>query len=145
MTHNRRRACRSPNEFLAALRGRTPVHANPVVLCPLYQGVSVQAQIELRPGYSAAESKRTLGAAIDDYLHPAANAPFGRELFASTLVRFLESRPEVDHVTTFLLLEDPCPRNATGDPCVSERVTVDPCRGLVASAGRHFLTLTERL
>ena len=131
--------------ILAALRGRTPVHASPVVLCPLYQGVSVEAKIDLRPGYSATESKRTLGAAIDDYLHPAANAPFGRELFASTLVRVLESRPEVDHVTTFLLIADPCPTGATGEPCTVERVTVDPCRGLVASAGKHFLTLTEQL
>ena len=52
---------------------------------------------------------------------------------------------EVDHVTTFDLLEDPCPTNATGDPCPVERVTVDPCRGLVASAGSHELMLTEQL
>jgi hypothetical protein len=131
--------------ILAALKGRTPVHARPVILCALYQGVSAQAKIVLRPGYSAAEAKRTLAAAIDAYLHPGADAPFGRDLFASTLVRFLESRSEVDHVTTFVLLEDPCPLNATGDPCLVERVAVDPCRGLVASAGRHVLELTEQL
>lgn len=131
--------------ILEALRARTPVHASPVVLCPLYQGVSVEAKAVLRPGYSAAESKRTLGAALDAHLHPGANAPFGRELFASTLVRFLESRPEVDHVTTFLLVADPCPTGATGEPCVVERVRVDPCRGLVASTGKHVLTLTEQL
>jgi hypothetical protein len=107
--------------------------------------VSVEAKAVLRPGYSAAESKRTLGAALDAHLHPGANAPFGRELFASTLVRFLESRPEVDHVTTFLLVADPCPTGATGEPCVVERVRVDPCRGLVASTGKHVLTLTEQL
>ena len=99
----------------------------------------------LRPGYSASEAKRTLVAAIDGYLHPAADAPFGRELFASTLVRFLESRPEVDHVTDFVLLEDPVPDERNGDPCRVERVTVDPCRGLVASAGSHELDLTEQL
>jgi len=131
--------------ILAALRGRTPVHARPVVLCPLYQGVSVQSKAVLRPGYSAAEAKRTLGAAIDAYLHPGADAPFGRELFASTLVRFLESRPEVDHVTTFLLRADPCPTGATGEPCDVERVTVDPCRGLAASTGEHVFMLTEQL
>ena len=131
--------------ILAALEGRTPVHARPVVLCPLYQGVSVSSKIVLRPGYGAAVAKQTLATAIDTYLRPGADAPFGRELFASTLVRFLESRPEVDHVTTFVLYEDPCPRNATGDACIAERVTVDPCRGLVASAARHELMLTERL
>jgi hypothetical protein len=131
--------------ILAALDGQTPVHASPVVLCPLYQGVSVEAKAVLRPGYNAPESKRTLGAAIDEYLHPGADAPFGRELFASTLVRFLESRPEVDHVTTFLLVADPCPTGATGAPCVVERVSVDPCRGLIASTGKHLLTLTEQL
>ena len=129
----------------AALRDRLPVHARPVVLCPLYQGVTIEAKIVLRPTFSAAESKISLAAAIDASLHPGVDAAFGRELFGSTLVRFLESRPEVDHVTTFLLVADPCPTGATGAPCVVERVMVDPCRGLVASAGNHVLTLTEQL
>jgi hypothetical protein len=131
--------------ILVALEGRLPVHARPVVLCPIYVEVSVEATAVLRPGYSASESKRTLGAAIDAYLHPGANAPFGRELFASTMVRLLESRPEIDHVTAFTLVADPSPPGADDDGSRVERVAVDPCRGLVASAGRHALTLAEQL
>ncbi len=130
---------------LAALRGRLPVHARPVVLCPIYVEVSVEATALLRPGFSASESKRTLGAAIDAYLHPGAKAPFGRDLFASTMVRFLESRPEVDHVTAFALKAEPCPDASAGIDGRVERVCVDPCRGLVASSGQHALTLAEQL
>ncbi len=131
--------------IVESLRGRLPVHARPIVLCPIYVDVSVDAHAVLRPGVSASDAKRSLRAAIDDYLHPAENAPFGRELFASTIVRFLESRPEIDHVTDFALIADPCPPGVPSDPCRVERVTVDPCRGLVASSGSHALELEEQL
>ena len=131
--------------ILASLGGRLPVHARPVVLCPIYVEVSVEATALLRPGFSASEGKRTIAAGIDAFLHPGEHAPFGRELFASTMVRFLETRPEIDHVTSFTLIADPCPPTVPSGPCRVERVTVDACRGLVASSGHHALTLAEQL
>jgi hypothetical protein len=121
-----------------ALDGRLPVHAELAVLCPIYVPVTVHAAILLAPGAAAVDARTRITAALEHRLHPTATDPvrFGRELFASSVAAELEALPDVDHLETFALL-------AGGAP--TERVAVDPCRGIVASAGDHVLTLTERL
>jgi hypothetical protein len=118
-----------------SLAPRTPLHARIAVLCPLYETVSVRASGILRRGVAAADAKRAIAAAIDAFLHPGPDARFGRELFASTIVTLLEGLPQVDRVTSFALVQA---------GLAVERVGVDACRGLVASAGRHELTFEEQ-
>jgi hypothetical protein len=122
----------------AALEGRLPVHAQLAVLCPLYVPVTVQAALALTPGAAAVDARARILAALERLLHPTASDPvrFGRELFASSVAAWMENLPDVDHLDTFVLL-------AAGVPV--ERVAVDPCRGIVASAGDHALTLEEQL
>ena len=93
------RASSLAERILAALTRPHAGPRRPVVLCPLYQGVSVPSAdrppSRVQRGRVEADTRVRRSTT---YLHPGADAPFGRELFASTLVRFLESRPEVDHV-----------------------------------------------
>ncbi|MGA5761798.1 baseplate J/gp47 family protein [Nonomuraea bangladeshensis] len=115
-----------------------PPHARLSVLCPEYAEVRVHADVRLRPGVAAAEAAETLTAALEERLHPGGrgSSGFGRSLYPSSLVVFLEERPEVDHLAEFRLLP---PYDGAA------RVSVDPCRGLVASGGDHELVLREAL
>lgn len=117
----------------------SPVGARIAVLCPRYAAVSVAATIRLRRGVAALTGQEEIRAAIEGALHPTATgAPrWGRSLYASSLVAFLEQQPSVDVVTAFEL------RDADG--VVVEVVEVDPCRGLTCSTGAHALTCEEQL
>ena len=117
----------------------SPVGARVAVLCPRYAAVSVAATIRLRRGVAALTGQEEIRAAIEGALHPTATgAPrWGRSLYASSLVAFLEQQPSVDVVTAFEL------RDADG--AVVEVVEVDPCRGLTCSTGAHALTCEEQL
>ena len=121
-------------ELAAAL----PLHAQFAVLCPLYVAVTVEAAIVLVPGAAAVDARARIVSALEELLHPTATEPvrFGRELFASSVAAWLEGQPDVDHLESFALL-------VAGAGV--ERVTVDACRGIVASAGDHRLTLREQL
>jgi hypothetical protein len=122
----------------AALRPRLPVNANLAVLCPLYVPVRVAAEVVLVRGVAAVDARDRITGALERQLHPTTHDPprFGHELFASTVAAWLESQDDVDHLDDFALLVDDAP---------VERVAVDPCRGLTASAGSHRLVLEERL
>jgi hypothetical protein len=76
---------------------------------------------------------------LESLLHPVRRQPvwFGRPLFASEVVAFLESLPVVDRVATFRLTD--------GDGAEADPVAVDADRGLVASSGAHDLTVEETL
>ena len=123
------------------IRGRLaplmPLTARLAVLCPLYVSVRVEATILLAPGVPALTGQDAITVALRAWLHPATTLPprFGRELFGSAVVSFLEGLPEVDRVTAFALVGPDGPATS---------VAVDPCRGLVAS-GDHHLVVTEQL
>ncbi|MFI9550364.1 baseplate J/gp47 family protein [Nonomuraea endophytica] len=132
-----------PSVTLAArvadrLAGVVPAYARLNVLCPVYVEVRVRAVVRLRPGVAAAEAAVTLNAALEARLHPGGrdSADFGRALYPSSLVVLLEDRPEVDHLAEFALL---APHDGAA------RVSVDACRGLIASGGAHELDLREAL
>ncbi|MFG2825019.1 baseplate J/gp47 family protein [Kitasatospora sp. NPDC048365] len=116
-----------------------PPGADVVVLCPLYAPATVVASITLRPGIAALTGKESVTAALETVLHPAGTAPtrWGRPLYASTLIAFLERQAAVDAVTSFQL------RDAGGTPV--EVIEVDRCRGLYCSSTAHRLTCEEHL
>lgn len=116
-----------------------PVGAEVVVLCADYQPVTVEATILLRPGVAALTGRESIAAALETYLHPSGTLPvrWGRTLYASTLVAFLERHPAVDVVDLFALHD--------GTGAVVQKVEVDTCRGLYCSSGRHLLTCAEQL
>ncbi len=116
-----------------------PMGAEAVVLCPLYAAVSVDATIRLRRGIAALTGKEAITGALGAVLHPTSVRPtrWGRSLYASTLISFLERQPSVDVVTSFAL------RDEAGSSV--ELVEVDPCRGLYCSAGSHEITCEEQL
>lgn len=126
----------------SALRPRMPAHAELVVACPEYVSVSVDAEIVLAPGVPAADAAQTLRRGIDrELLHPlaAGGAPqFGRALYRSSVVSFLERRAEVDFVRGLEL------RGAPG-AAPQERIDVPELIGLIASSGEHELALQEQL
>jgi hypothetical protein len=125
----------------ALLEPRMPLHAEVAVVCPRYVAVGVDATVVLVRGLAAADAQTSLTTAIDALLHPLAGGEptFGRALYRSTVVAFLEGRPEVDHVESLSL------RHSGGVDATDERIGVDPLRGLVASAGNHVLALEEQL
>ncbi|MET9461232.1 baseplate J/gp47 family protein [Streptomyces canus] len=116
-----------------------PLGAEVAVLCPRYAPVTVVATISLRRGVDALTGKESITTALEALLHPASTVPtrWGQSLYASTLIAFLERRPEVDVVTSFQL------RDAEGTPV--EVVNVDRCRGLYCSSGAHALMCEEQL
>lgn len=127
------------DRIVAVLRPLAPLHARVVVLCPDYVPVRLRAQVLLRRDVAAAEARVRVLAALERELHPLSGvegAPFGRALYPSSLVAFLERLPDVDHVEDFALLAP----HTTGDV-----VPVDACRGLIASGGDHQLALRETL
>ena len=122
-----------------ALAPSRPMGAEVVVLCPLYEAVSVVATVRLRRGIAALTGKEAITTALEAVLHPTGTRPtrWGRSLYASTLISFLERQSSVDVVTLFDL------RDADGSSV--ELVEVDPCRGLYCSSGSHALTCEEQL
>jgi hypothetical protein len=122
-----------------ALAPVRPMGAEVVVLCPLYAAVSVVATIRLRRGIAALTGKEAITGALEAVLHPTSTRPtrWGRSLYASTLISFLERQPSVDVVTAFDL------RDAAGSSV--ELVEVDPCRGLYCSSGSLQITCEEQL
>lgn len=122
-----------------ALAPSRSMGAQVVVLCPSYAPVSVVATVRLRRGIAALTGKESIAAALEAVLHPTGARPtrWGRSLYASTLISFLERQASVDVVTRFDL------RAADGSSV--ELVEVDPCRGLYCSSGSHVLTCEEQL
>ena len=122
-----------------ALRPRMPVTATVAVVPPAYVAVTVTGHLVLARGVASLAGRTAVLDQLERWLHPALRtAPrFGGGLYASAVVTFLESLPEVDHVETFDLT---LPDGSHADP-----VTVDPVRGLVASAGHHDVTVEEQL
>ena len=125
--------------IIASLEPAKPIGAEIAVLCPLYAPVTVVATIRLRPGIAALTGKETITAALETVLHPTGTVPtrWGRTLYASTLIAFLERQPSVDVVTAFEL------RDSTGS--LVELVEVDACRGLYCSSGAHEIACEEQL
>jgi len=121
-----------------ALTPIKPMGAEIAVLCPLYREVRVVASILLRRGVAALTGLEDINAALERTLHPIGTAPtrWGKSLYASTLVAFLEQQPSVDVVELFRL---------EVDGFAVEIVEVDPCRGLYCSSGDHRLTCEEQL
>ncbi|MEV0170640.1 baseplate J/gp47 family protein [Streptomyces sp. NPDC050803] len=126
-------------DIVEAVAPARPLGAEVAVLCPDYAPVTVVATISLRRGVDALTGKESITAALEALLHPASTVPvrWGQSLYASTLIAFLERRPEVDVVTSFQL------RDAGGTPV--EVVEVDRCRGLYCSSGAHVLMCEEQL
>ncbi|MDT9694961.1 baseplate J/gp47 family protein [Streptomyces sp. P17] len=125
--------------IMDAVAPARPLGAEVAVVCPRYAPVTVVATIALRRGIDALSGKESITAALESVLHPGSTLPtrWGQSLYASTLIAFLERRPDIDVVTSFQL------RDAEGTPV--EAVEVDRCRGLYCSSGAHVLTCEEQL
>ncbi|MGX4695369.1 baseplate J/gp47 family protein [Streptomyces sp. JNUCC 63] len=125
--------------IVEAVAPARPLGAEAVVLCPLYAPATVVASITLRRGVAALTGRESITAALEAVLHPVGTTPtrWGRSLYASTLISFLERRPAVDVVTSFQL------RDVSGTPV--EVIEVDGCRGLYCSSAAHELTCEEQL
>jgi hypothetical protein len=125
--------------IMDAVAPARPLGAGIAVLCPLYAPATVIAAITLRRGVAALTGKEAITAALEAVLHPAGTVPtrWGRSLYASTLISFLERQPAVDVVGPFEL------RDASGT--VVEVIEVDPCRGLYCSSAAHELSCSEQL
>jgi hypothetical protein len=121
-----------------AIAPARPLGAKVTVLCPLYAPATVVASITLRPGVAALTGKESIIAALEAELHPAGSAPtrWGRPLYASTLISFLERQPAIEVVTSFQLRD-------VGGTAV-EVIEVDRCRGLYCSSAGHVLTCEEQ-
>ncbi len=133
--------------ILDTLRPLAPVGARLAVLCPAYRPVTVVASVRLRRGLAALTGTQALLAGLAEVLAPGnASGPvgtaggdgvrWGRALYPSALVAYLERRPEVDVVTDFRVHDGSGP---------VEVVEVDPDRGLYCSSGVHRLTCEEQL
>jgi hypothetical protein len=110
------------------------------ILCPKYAEALVVATLVLNRGVQGGEARREIEAGLAEWLRPLGSNPerseFGRSLFLSSVVWFLESRPEVDYVESCAF---------GGDFAGAERIDVDGCRGLVASAAAHDLHVKPQL
>jgi hypothetical protein len=115
------------------LRERGTPHLRVAVLCAAYQEACVETTIRLRRDVPAGQARRELDQRLRAFLHPLsaerAGAEFGRGLFLSVIARFLEEQPEVAYVASLTFA-------GRGG---AERIDVDGCRGLVASAESHLL------
>jgi len=125
--------------ILDAVAPARPLGARVAVLCPHYAPATVVASVTLRRGVAALTGKQAVTAALETVLHPTGVLPvrWGRTLYASTLISFLERQPDVDVVTSFELRDD------TG--AAVEVIEVDACRGLYCSSAAHELTCEEQL
>ena len=110
-----------------------PTDLSVAVLCPLYAEVGVSATLHLVRGVAAASAREAIETVLRGFLHPLSTlraGGFGEPLYRSAIVRFLEEQTAVDHVSAVEFLA----------PYAGlERVDVDACRGLVASAAVHEL------
>jgi Baseplate J-like protein len=110
------------------------------VLCPEYEEALVSAKLVLERGVEGGEARRDIEAALAEWLRPLGSNPerseFGRTLFLSSVVWFLENRPEVAYVESCAF---------GGDHVGAERIDVDGCRGLIASAAAHDLHVRPQL
>ncbi|MGZ4389168.1 MAG: baseplate J/gp47 family protein, partial [Gaiellaceae bacterium] len=113
------------------------------VLCPLYAEVSVQATVKLDRGAPGRDSHVAIETALRDFLHPLRTtrkaAGFGRSLFRSEIARFLESHPLVQYVEAAPELDFAAPY------AHQDRIDVDACRGLIASAADQGLVVETTL
>ncbi len=118
-----------------ALRNRMPLRAKLHVVCPTYHRFGVDAGVVLRHGVSAASARSSVTNALDREWRAVSRADnFGRRVFASSVIAFMEALPEVDHVTDLALSEDGA--EGCGD-CSPTCLTV--------SSGVHSLRLKEQL
>ena len=117
------RACSSPHLKLA-------------VLCPKYLEVGVAATLRLRPELSAGPARERIERDLRRFLHPTSGRRFGAPLFRSDVIRMLEEHRDVELASGVDFL---------GEGAGLERLEVDPCRGLVASAAVHLLTVEAQL
>jgi hypothetical protein len=112
------------------------------VLCAEYVAVGVSTTAVLRPGVVAGDARATLERDLRTFLHPLGGlrraAGFGRPLFRSELLQFLEGHELVDYVG-----EDGL--DFLGALAGRERIDVHPCRGLIASAADHDLKVQATL
>jgi hypothetical protein len=113
-----------------------------VILCPVYEEVSVRTTLKLVPGVAAGDAAKRIEEDLRSFLHPLGprrrTAGFGRSLFRSELLSFFEHHPLVRFVVDGLL-------DFEGANAGEERIDVDPCRGLIASAEKHVLTVEATL
>lgn len=123
----------------SALRSRMPLTARVTVVAATYRPVTVAAHVLLVPGTPALVGRESIIGSLEAWLHPARSVPvrFGRPLFASEVVAFLESMAVVDRVASFSLTDV--------DGVAADPFVVDAGRGLVASSGNHALTVEEAL
>lgn len=131
---------RLAGDIRASILARGTPHLRVAVLCPEYEEVSVGVTVQLAPDLPAGEARRSLEADLRSYLHPlrgAREGRFGRPLFRSSLTRFFEEHPAVD-----FLVETP---RFGGLPPETERIDIDPCRGLIASAAEHQIAVRATL
>ena len=124
-------------EWLAA---RATPHARIAVLCPELVEVSVAATIQLRPGVPAGDASERIEAALRTLLHPLLTkregADWGVSLYRSSIVASVEALDDVDFVSSL---------SFNGLPAGTERIDTDPCRGLIASAELHRLSVEAAL
>jgi Baseplate J-like protein len=122
------------------LGARATPHARVAVLCPELVEVSVAATIQLRAGVPAGDAAERIEAELRKLLHPwlttREGADWGVSLYRSSLVAFLETLDEVDFVGSL---------SFHGLPAGTERLDTDPCRGLIASAELHRLSVEAAL
>lgn len=122
-----------------ALRPHMPLTASLTILAPEYELVSIDAHAVLASGVAGFVGRQTILDRLEEWLHPTHTQPlrFGRALFASEVVTFLESLDVVDRLVRFAMTDS---RGGT-----TELVQVDPDRGLIASSGKHAVTVEEQL
>jgi hypothetical protein len=112
------------------------------VLCAEFAAVGVGATAVLRRGVVAGEARAAVERDLRAFLHPLGGlrrrGGFGRPLFRSEVVHFLEGHPLVDFVG-----EDGV--EFLGAHAGLERVDVHACRGLIASAAEHELKVRATL
>jgi hypothetical protein len=125
--------------IIGAITPLGAIGTSAVVLCAAYVPVTVMATIRLRPGIAALTGKEQIAAALETFLHPTGTTPvrWGRTLYASAVIAFLERHPSVDVVESFELHD--------GTGAAIEMVEVDVCRGLYCSSAQHALTCEEQL
>jgi len=112
------------------------------ILCAEYVEVAVSTTAVLRRGVLAGEARAIVEADLRAFLHPLGGrrraAGFGRPLFRSELLQFLEGHRLVEFVG-----EDGL--DFLGPHAGLERIDVHPCRGLVAAAAEQDLKVQAAL
>lgn len=110
------------------------------ILCPKYAEALVSATLVLQPAVQGGQARDQIASDLSEWLRPLGPNPdrsdFGRTLFLSSVVWWLESRAEVSYVQSCAF---------GGDYAGLDRIDVDGCRGLVASAAVHDLHMEPQL